>query len=54
MNTTYYTIILYLLLFIVYYANKCKQGVDYTSPALCTSVTPFQADPIFSKRAATE
>jgi len=32
--------------------------VDYTSPALCTPVTPFPADPIFRERgtaaAATE
>jgi len=27
-----------------------KAIVDYTSPALCTPVTPFQADPIFSER----
>jgi len=27
-----------------------KAIVNYTSPALCTPVTPFQADPIFSER----
>jgi len=27
-----------------------KAIVDYTSPALCTPVTPFAADPIFSER----
>jgi len=31
-----------------------KAILDYASPALCTPVTPFPADPIFSKRAATE
>ena len=27
-----------------------KAIIDYTSPALCTPVTPFPADPIFSER----
>jgi len=27
-----------------------KAIVDYTSPALCTPITPFAADPIFSER----
>jgi len=30
--------------------NIKKAIIDYTSPALCTPVTPFPADPIFSKR----
>ena len=30
---------------------KCNKAIiDHTSPALCTPVTPFPADPIFSKR----
>ena len=30
--------------------NNNKAIVDCTSPALCTPVTPFPADPIFSER----
>ena len=29
---------------------KNKAIVDHTSPALCTSITPFPADPICSER----
>jgi len=27
-----------------------KALVDYTSPALCTPITPFPVDPIFTER----
>jgi len=30
--------------------NANNEIVDYTSSALCTPVTPFTADPIFSER----
>jgi len=33
---------------------KNKAIIDYTSPALCIPVTPFQADPILENAAATE
>jgi len=33
--------------------NATKAIIDYTSPALCTPVTPFPADPIFSERGMT-
>jgi len=29
-----------------------KALLDYTSPVLCTPVTPFPADPIFIKRSS--
>jgi len=32
--------------------NTNKAIVDYTSPVLCTPVTPFPADPIFSKHSS--
>jgi len=31
-------------------SSATKAIVDYTSHALCTSITPFPADPIFSER----
>jgi len=31
-------------------SSATKAIVDYISPALCTFITPFPADPIFSER----